>query len=83
MFYLQVKLLSRCAKSLEYIQCRVAAVHIFRVEVALDKFTRLFFDPGFYFVSTKIHRLEEEVNILTSDRKHGTKTVSVIEVPVI
>lgn len=51
MFYLQVELLSGCAKSLEYIQRRVAAVHIFRVEVALHKLTRLLFDPGFYFVS--------------------------------
>lgn len=39
MFYLQVELLSGCAKSLEYIECRVAAIHIFRVEVALHKLT--------------------------------------------
>jgi len=53
MFYLEVELLSSCAKSLEYIQCRVAAIHILRVEVTLHKFTCLFFDPGFYLVSTK------------------------------
>lgn len=53
MFYLQVELLSGCAKSLEYIQCRVAAIHILRVEVALHKLTCLFFDPGLYFVSTR------------------------------
>lgn len=49
--YLEVELLSGCAKSLEYIQGRVAAIHVFRVEVTLHKFTCLFFDPGFDFVS--------------------------------
>lgn len=53
MCYLQVELLGGCAKSLENIQCRVAAIHIFRVEVALHKLTCLFFDPGLYFVSTE------------------------------
>lgn len=52
-FHLDIKLLGGCAKSLEYIQCRVAAVHIFRVEVALHKLTGLFFNPGFNFVSAK------------------------------
>lgn len=52
MFYLEVELLGGCAKSLEDIQCRVAAIHIFRVEVALHKLSRLVFDPGLYFVST-------------------------------
>ncbi len=52
-FYLQVELLSGCTKSLQYIQRRVAAIHIFRVEVALNKLTGLFFDPGLYFVSAK------------------------------
>lgn len=55
--YLQVELLSGCAKSLEYIQCRVAAIHVFRVEVALHKLTCLFFDPGFYFVSTNQYKI--------------------------
>lgn len=49
--HLDVELLSGCAKSLEYIQCGVAAVHVFRVEVALHKLTGLFFDPGFNLVS--------------------------------
>lgn len=51
MFYLQVKLLSGRAKSLENIQSRVAAVDILRVEVALHKLTRLLFNPGLDFVS--------------------------------
>lgn len=51
--YLQVELLRGCAKSLEYIQCRVAAIHIFRVEIALHELTCLFFDPGLDFISTK------------------------------
>ena len=46
-------MLSGCAKSLEYIQCRIAPIHIFRVEVALHKLTCLFFYPGLNFVSTK------------------------------
>lgn len=52
-FYLQVKLLSGCTKSLEYIQCRVAAIHIFRVEVAFHKLACLFFNPGLNFVSVE------------------------------
>lgn len=48
-----MELFGGCAKSLEYIQCRVAAINIFRVEVALYKLTGLFFDPSLYFVSAK------------------------------
>lgn len=49
--YLDVELLSGCAKSLEYIQCGIATVHVFSVEVALHEFTGLFFDPGFNLIS--------------------------------
>lgn len=63
MFYLYVELLSGCAKSLEYIQRRVAPIHVFRVEIALHKLTCLFFDPGLNFVSTK------EYNISTIKKK--------------
>lgn len=51
MLHLDVELLGGCAKSLEYIQCGVTAVHVFRVEVALHELTGLFFDPGFNLVS--------------------------------
>lgn len=51
MLHLDVELLGGCAKSLEYIQCGVAAVHVFRVEVALHELTGLLFDPGFNLVS--------------------------------
>lgn len=56
MCYLQVQLLGGCAKSLEYIQCRVATIHIFRIEVALHKLTSLFFDPSLNLVSTSIKK---------------------------
>lgn len=59
MFYLYVELLSGCAKSLEYIQCRVAPIHIFRVEVTLHKLTRLLFDPGFNFISMEEQNMSQ------------------------
>lgn len=56
MLHLDVELLGGCAKSLEYIQCGVAAVHILRVEVTLHELTGLFFDPGFNLVSEKTEK---------------------------
>lgn len=51
--YLDVELLRSCAESLENVECRVAPIHILRVEVALHKLTGLFFNPGLDFVSVK------------------------------
>lgn len=56
MLHLDVELLGGCAKSLEYIQCGVAAVHVLRVEVTLHEFTGLLFDPGFNLVSEKTEK---------------------------
>lgn len=61
--YLQAELLSGCAKSLEYIQCRVTAIHIFRVEIAFNKLTGLFFDPGLYFVSAERWQKNQKIFI--------------------
>lgn len=64
--YLQAELLSGCAKSLEYIQCRVTAVHIFWVEIAFNKLTGLLFDPGLYFVS--VEKVEESQSVNDSPK---------------
>lgn len=64
--HLQVELLGGCAKSLEYIQCRVAAVHVFRVEVTLHELTGLLLDPGLYFVS---ENKRKKISMMRSEKQ--------------